>query len=545
MGPKLSIRQVKPSINKETPSLKDKLMEQIRRKVKVDERGYVYPITQTFYLNGQVWRPHSDYTKKKALSHIQRLSSPRLDPIVTPFGKKVPWVEIIRTASQFVKMIDDPNLRNWELRELQDYGNSNFSRHSYTPLMYLARQAGYSREIYQYGTDISYTIEVPKFQPLKRLREVELSADSSKANVGFPWLTRMSESGQEYRTSPVYMEVIEAASKWKTQILQLPKLTTAIVTGMSPYIMVFERAQSRGRPVQALSKMVALPQLLFTQPLTEACEVGVREFAGGDRDALMDKCRMLIDGTILELGKGDDLAVRLRDGTVVGADASMMDALNRKEENLLHVNAVAEHLNSEDEKIWRATCMAENTDMVNCVGEVVKEPFHGTVSGSSRTANLNTGITLGRAKSCKRDSSSSVLSQLNKFGPYRLEFSGKGFVIILKLYYSDRNPDAIHGSIVRMCGAAGQREDPVLAKRKSEFMLDEEARLLMLCGSLYGHPMFEEYCKWIRNNWEFRIPFEKISERAEEKMDKRREVKLTKSGRYEREGLAAARDLVY
>lgn len=536
-----------PSIKKETTSHKERAMVEIRRRLKVDGKGRVSPITYRFTYGDQVWRPFDPYVKERWSTQASRLSAPRVEPIVTPFGKKIPWSEVISQANKFVSMMKDPNCRAWEERELEDYGKDDFSRHSYDPIMYLGRQLLYDPSWYQYGPEPEWSIKVPDFQPLKRVHDVDLSPDARSANVGFPWLTRMSEHGVEYRTSDMYLTVIEESNKWTSEVLQLPKLTPTTVCGISPPIAVFERAQSGGRPVQAVSKKVALPQMRFTQPLIEASEGTVVGYAGGDRSRLLEQFQLLVSGDWKVIAKGDDLAILLKDGTVLGIDASAFDAAVRSTENINHIEDVASHLSEDDAKVWRATCYAENAELVNCVGMVKKLENHGVTSGSGRTSHLGTFVSLNRATSASsiRGDWKRTLQHMNKFGPYRVEFMGKGFVILLKLYYSEKNPEVICGSVVRTMGAFWQREDPVIAQRKVNFMRDEELRLWSLVANLRGHEMFESVAAWLKARWQFReVRVNDIAD-AEFKMSKRRDVGAhTTTGEYERESLKAAADLL-
>jgi hypothetical protein len=344
----------------------------------------------------------------------------------------------------------------------------------------------------------------------------------------------------------MYLKVIESASDWRRQLLSLPKLTPQTVQSISPPIAVFERAQSGGRPVMAVSKKVAFNQFLFTQPLIDASEGGIPGYAGGDRKHLLRQFLQLISGEWSEIGKGDDNAIRLKDGTIVGSDASAFDAAVSDSENRAYIRKVAEHLSGDDEKVWVGSCYSANqSELVTNVGQVQRPPMWGVTSGEPNTSHKGTILTLDRAKKAPRSSVKAVLEHMNKFGPYRLEFQGKGFVILLKLMVTDRKPDVIHGSYVRGKVSFSQRDDPVLEKRAEEFWLEEEARLSQVGGNQFGHELFERFCEWARENWEFRQDRTRTSERAVDLMIKDRDRGASEiGGEYEREGIKAVRDLV-
>ena len=527
---------------KEKLSLKEQAMDIIRKRVPNKDGTRVFPITRTLNMFDQVWRPFDDYVKDKWLTHASRLSALRDSPILTPFGKKYPWDQMVAYMARQIKTIDDPQLRAWEQRELKDYGKNDFVRGRFDPIMYLGRILLYQGKWFTPSVELSVNLDIPSFQPLNRISEVEIRSDAKTANVGFPWLVRLSESGQEVTKSPVYLEVLEAASKWRNEILHLSKITPQTVKSISPPIAVFERAQSGGRPVQAVSKKCVFNEYMYSQPLTDATEV-VPEYANGDRSALKDAYLKLITGEIHEIAKGDDNAVYLNDGTIVGSDATAMDALVSPQQSNLFANAVADVLTGEHKKVWLACCYAASeVELVCNVGMVSKPSRQGTTSGRGSTTSKNTFITLWRARESSRKSEKQFLSDMNKFGVYRTEFVGKGYMIMLKLFVSEKRPDHIHGSEVRSLGALCQREDPVLVKSKDAFMIEEEARLKAIGGNMYGHPHFEEFATFVKQNWQFRMPEKVTAQKAEQYMSKSRDDDVT--GEYEREGIKVFTDLV-
>ena len=526
---------------KEKTSLKEQAMALIRKRVSCKD-GKVYPIKRQFTIGNQIWRPFDRYVIDKWSSHASRLSSLRDKPILTPFGKKFTWEKMVPLMSRYAKGLSDPDLRDWEFRELEEYGNPDYVRSLFDPVMYLAKQALYDPRWYSDVLDLEVTLSLPKFRPLQRIADIEIRADAKTANVGFPWLTRLSEAGQPVTQSPVYLAVVESASKWASEIHHLPKVTPQTVKSISPPIAVFERAQGGGRPVQAVSKKVVFNEYKYSQPLTEASEA-VPEYASGDRSQLLSTILKLIHGEIHEMAKGDDVLAVLKDGSIVGADASSMDASVNDQQSNLFANAVASQLTDEDERLWLATCYAASeVEMVNCVGMMQKTSRWGTTSGSGSTTTKNTYLSLWRERSSSRSSVDAFLKDMNKYGLYRLEFKAKEAVVFLKLFVSDQRPEYIHGSIVRSLGALLQREDPVLLKRKADFMIEEEARLKAIGGNMYGHPLFEEFAQLVKSNWEFRASSELTEKKAEGYMNKSRDKDV--SGEYERKGIKAFTDLV-
>jgi hypothetical protein len=527
--------------SKEKSSAKEQAYELITTRVPNKDGKRVFPIKRTFNIGQQVWRPFDNYVQEKWSRHASRLSSLRDTPIVTPFGKKFPWEKIIPLMSRYTKEISDPDLKAWELRELEDYGNPAFNRSLFDPIMLLAKVALYDPRWFQ-PIELSVNLDIPDFNPLSRITDIEIRPDAKTANVGFPWLQRLSEPGQPVTESPVYLAVVEAASKWANEIHHLPKVTPQTVKSISPPIAVFERAQGGGRPVQAASKKVVFNEYKYSQPLVDACEM-IPEYASGDRLALKDAYLKLIAGEIQEIAKGDDNAAKLKSGKIVGSDATSMDATVSDQQSNLYANAVADKLTGEDVDLWLATCYAcSEVEMVTMVAMVQKASRWGTTSGSGSTTNKNTFLTLWRTRASSRESESKFLADMNKYGIYRQEFVSEGSIVFLKLFVSDKRPDNIHGSIVRSLGALLQREDPVILKRKADFMIEEEARLKAIGGNMYGHPLFERFATFVKENWEFRAPSDKTESRAIEHMNKSSDKEVT--GEYEREGIKAFTDIV-
>jgi hypothetical protein len=526
---------------KENSSPKEQAIQIVERNIP-NKDGKVFVIKKVQMIFEQRWRPFDKMVLDKWLNHASRLGSPRVEPITTPFGKKCSWDKAVALMRRWTKQLKDPQLRQWEEKELEDYGRSDFVRAEFQPIIYLAKQVLYQPKFYPEFAKLEVTKEIPKFRPLTKISEVEVQADAKTANTGFPWLRRLSEAGQPVTESPVYRAVVESASKWETEVRHLRKLTRETVKSISPLIAVFERAQGQGRPIQAESKKVVFVEMRFSQPLIEAMKK-ILEYGSGDRSELLKRILMLISGEIQEMSLGDDCLARLKDGTLVGADASTRDASVPVQQNNLWENAVASNLSEEESKVWLATqYAATEAERVNCVAMVQNPSGWGITSGKGTTTAENTWLSIWHQQSSSRESEDAFLKDMNKFGLYRLEFHFSGAVVFLKLYVSDKRPEYIHGSIVRSTGALLQREDPVIVKRKADFMLEEESRLKAIGGNMYGHPLFEEWAKFVRENWQFRAPEEATSRRAEQYMNKSRDVE--QSGEYEREGIKAFTDLV-
>lgn len=532
---------------KEKSSVKEQAKVEVEKKIP-NKEGKVYQIKKLVIFGWQKWRPFDKYVLDKGwLTHALRLSGVRDSGVPTPFGKKHPWTETRAKASELVKMIKDPYLKEWEEKELKEMP-ADFVRGTFYPIMYLARLVLYDPRWYPERTKPPETkLEIPKFSANHKFSEIEIRPDAKQANTGFPWLERLTQPGESVEASPVFIKVVQGASEWRERRLSERSATPAKVKVDSPPIAVFERAQSEGRAVQAISKKVGFNQALIAQPLGRVLEEQVPEYASGDRNSRKKQMLMLLDGEILELADGDDLLVRLKDGTIYGVDASAFESSIRDVDINDMVDRISKHLSDEDTKVYKATKYAACAEMVCSVGMVELPQLWGVKSGEYDTHILDSIQEIDRAKSSGRANEKIFLKDISKYGIYRTELVSKGSCMLARLYVSEKKPESIHGSIVRAIIAASQREDPVLRVSKSEMKLREDARIVQVASNLYGHELFERYCKWIKSHWKIEHAREAVKQKAEElATDKIRVSTNTdeNSGEYEREAISAALDLL-
>lgn len=531
---------------KEKPGVKQQALDEMGKKIP-NKEGKVFPIKGLITIGWQQWRPFDDYVKEKGWEvHAARLSGVRDSGVPTPFGKKHPWTETRSFAAQLQKKVNDEYLSKWELKELEEMP-TEFVRGTFYPLMYLARIALYDPRWYPERTKVpSSSLTIPKFLPLNNYSDIEIRPDAKTANTGFPWLTSLSAKGQMVEASPVYTKVIARASQWRERRLSDHRMTPAKVAVDSPPIAVFERAQSDGRAVQAVSKMIGFNQALVSQPLGRAFEEKVLEYASGDRASRLRQMLMLLNGEILELADGDDLLVRLKDDTIYGVDASAFESSIRDIDIMDIVSRISKHLSSEMKQLYLATKYAACAEMVCSVGMVKLPQLWGVKSGEFDTHLIDTIAELDRAKSSSRTSSDSFLKDINSYGIYRTELVSKGSCMLARLYVSEKNPEHIHGSTTRAIIALSQREDPVLKVTSSEMKLREDARIVQVTSNIFGHPCFDDLCTWIKSKWQIRHAREEVKKKAEEmSQDKMRQSTLSEdSGEYERKAIEATLDLL-
>jgi hypothetical protein len=532
---------------KEKPSVKEQAKEEVGKKIP-NKSGKVFQIKNLIIFGWQKWRPFDKYVLDKGwLTHALRLSGVRDSGVPTPFGKKHPWTETRTQADAFVKMIKDPYLKEWEEKELKEMP-ADYVRGTFYPIMYLARIVLYDPRWYPERTKPPESkLDIPKFRANRHFSEVEIRPDAKQANTGFPWLERLTEPGQTVEESPVYVKVVQGASEWRERRLSERSATPAKVKVDSPPIAVFERAQSEGRAVQAISKKVGFNQALIAQPLGKELEDKVSEYASGDRKSRLKQMLMLLSGEILELADGDDLLVRLKDGTIYGVDASAFESSIRDVDLIDMVERISKYLSDEDKKLYMATKYAACAEMVCSVGMVELPQMWGVKSGEYDTHILDSIQEIDRAKSSGRANEKVFLKDIGKYGIYRTELVSKGSCMLARLYVSEKKPESIHGSVVRAVIAASQREDPVLRVSKSEMDLREDARIVQVASNLYGHELFERYCQWIKSHWQIRHSREAVKQKAEELATDKIRVSTNSSensGEYEREAIKAALDLL-
>jgi hypothetical protein len=531
---------------KEKVSVKEAALSEAEKKIP-NKNGRVYPITNLITFGWQVWRPFDQYVKDKWMTHASRLSGVRDSGVPTPFGKKFPWSETRSEAIRMVKGLKNEYLKEWEFKEAEDMP-SDFKRGTFYPLMYCARIILYDPRWYptrKYAP--RNKLDIPKFQALSSYADIEIRPDAKTANTGFPWLTSLSQPGMRVTESPVYVKVVAEASKWRERRLSSRRLTPANVVVDSPPIAVFERAQSLGRAVQAVSKKVGFNQALIAQPLGRALEEEVPEYACGDRKHRLSQMLMLLSGEISEIADGDDLLVRLKDGTIYGVDASAFESSIQDIDIRDMVGRISKYLSPENAKLYLATKYAACAEMVCSVGMVKLPQMWGVKSGEYDTHILDSIQELDRAKSSGRQSPDTFLSDISKYGIYRTELVSKECCMLARLFVDEKRPEYIHGSVIRAIIALSQREDPVLRVTSSEMKLQEDARIIQILSNLYGHPEFDTLCAWVKPKWEIRHGREQVARKTEEMAQDKIRLSTSggeDSGEYEREGIKAALDLL-
>jgi hypothetical protein len=527
---------------KRKPSAKDKAKEIVMKGIP-NKDGKPFPVERDTLLGEMRWRKFDQYVLDKGWDvHAARLRGIRDKPIITPFGNHFTFEDMLKKAEYFKDKVKSVHLKGWEEREYKAMKEQP-TRGKFDPMMYLARLQLYDSSFYPKPRVSPKVIAIPKFQPLAGYAEVEIRPDAKRANVGFPILKHLSESGQTLKESPVYLQVCIKAAEWKQKILHLNKITRETVVSMSPPIAVFDRAQSQGRAVQAISKIIAFNQALIVQPLIRAAEDGVPQYLSGDRARRLSQMLDLINGKIKELADGDDLAVLMDDGNVFGVDASAFESGISSDELKAWRKRVMDMLPPLYAKIYEATKYAETVEMACSVGMVINavDPTRGVKSGTMDTHVAETFIEAERAQACSRKDIPSFLKDIGTFGIYREEHRGGRYVILGKLYVSIDKPEAIHGSVVRATNALFQREDPVLGKSRKQMKLEEDARIVQICSNLYGHELFEEFVKWVKSIWRLEHAHEAIRSRAEDLLNQSKQRPGTRvvSGEYERKAIEA------
>jgi transcription antitermination factor NusG len=537
---------------KSKPSAKELAMSLVMRrfpgKGKSKDDWKPYPIKKPMDVNSQHWRPIDNYALDKGWKlQMDRLSGIRDSPIITPFGKKVSWDEMRAEASKQIKTIKDNQLKKVEEKKLRDEYVP--VRGMFLPLMHLGRIVLQDPYFYEGKIAPKWTYEIPKFTPIPSLDKVEYSKPAQRANMGFPWNERLAEAGQEWKSSPNYHKLIIAAKSWEKDVLVLPKLSPEAIHSISPPNAVFERAQSEGRDVVAQSKKTATSSMRFQQPLQAEVEKDPCVMSG-DRVEIRESMLKLLRGEISEVAKGDDLAVRLKNGTILAADASGFDTGVSAESNKEFVKQVEDKVpTSKDKTIFKAANMSEYVESATLVGYVQLLMWWGVVSGSPFTSIKGTMESLNRSRGSKRKDVKTCLHDLEKYGYYTTEAVTRGACLMLQLWVDNRRPEYIHGFQARMALSLVQREDPVLTKKVGDYWIDEEARLVQILGNLFGYEgdIHSKWCKFVKTRFEFRQSRTKLEEKAREKMSKSSYYSVTSKPndeKYEREGIKATLDLV-
>jgi len=531
----------------EPPSAK-KIAEKKVRKVIPGEGEVVYPLTKVEMIDDMRWRPFDDYVLKRGWDrHAARLRGLRDKPIMTPFGKKITWDQLLDVLSGFVDALPDGSLKEWELSQLEDM-KAQPVRALYRPMMHNARLQLYSNRFYPKSDPPQNVIEVSKIRPLSHYSEIVIRPDAKSANVGFPYLKALSKPGEHVTESPVYQQILEDASSWKTEVLAMRKMTPTLVMGMSPPTAVFERAQSEGRAVEDVSKKVAFNGMLYTQPVYRTFEAEVKEYMYGDRDTRLHQMQALLHGDVELVADGDDIAVRLKDGTILMADASAFESSVSTSEVEDWISWMEDRCD-DSEMLYRASLYGGCTEMVGSVAMVsnIEEPIRGVRSGDPGTHVRDTYHEINRAYASDRSDQDTFLKDISKFGIYKLESHWSEALVIGQLMVSLDYPDQIFGSIVRKGNSLWQRESVVLEKRMRKDLadLEEDRRVVQICSDAFGHPQFEPFCQWVKTLWQIRHDREAVAQAAfETAVAEKNRSGAVLSGKHEREAIKATLDLL-
>lgn len=532
--------------SKDDPSVKELALEAVG-KVVPNKEGRVFFLKSTVHVGEVQFRPFDRYFIEKGwLNHAKRLSSVRDKPITTPLGKKLPSDVMVASLSKMIKSITDPDLKRWEELEMWE---PDFVRGEFQPLMYLARIVLFQSKWYPVRSEVvPRAYEIPKFEPLRQYSDLYIRPDARTANVGFPELTQLSRPGEKVTDSPVYVQVIQGASQWRERIRNMPKITPASVAAVSPPTAVFERAQSGGRAVMAISKHIAFNQMLVAQPLYAALESACPWYMSGDLKMRLTQAQAFLNESEVCLIDGDDLIVHCGKQQVC-ADASAFESSIRDIDIEKHVQTIEEVLKSEMSTIYRATKQAAGACELALNCGIGKLPAGwGVRSGEGDTHWIDSAEEYDRVMAADRNTTGSFLSDLSRFGIYRLEVVFDNACMISRAYTPGKDPEIIHASLARTGLSFVQREQPVLRRNPSEMGLIEDSRVVMVLGRLYSHPHFDEMGALIKQYWTIKHGRDAVMKEAE---DQALEAKVrpgvgkdVPTGEIEREGIKAALDIL-
>ena len=417
-----------------------------------------------------------------------------------------------------IKLIERASLKEW-LEGVQ----SGEPRGYFNSWMYTARCLLYDKSYYP--PPAKYR-KFPIFSKMRENAAVSLDhvrANNPQANVGFPYLRpwfdfKLTDAENDANKAEVRFD----AATWIANAEALPddNLLPTTLGQLSPPNAVFFRAQSRGRPVVGVSKIIALNEMRMSQAfefIIVLCEWN----ATGDRLTRLHRMQRVLNGNVGDcIADGDDCAVKAGDG-VVSADASAFDTSVHYFEFILWMRTLrmALELNEQLFNQYRLCLLASmNAENAANVGMVHLPPDRGLRSGCPSTHQIGTAIEFARMINCDWTTALKGISQMNKLGFYRPEkqFIFQDTITLSQLVVSKLRPGKIHGIMARAARALLEREDresPNVCKDDTvRYNEIEDTRIIAICANLYGHPKYKEFVTWVAERWDVRIKYQRIVE---------------------------------
>jgi hypothetical protein len=251
-----------------------------------------------------------------------------------------------------------------------------------------------------------------------------------------------------------------------------------------------------------------------TQPLEHVMSKTIPWYVSGDKRAYREIMSQVAHDGCNKCIKGDDMAFRLADGTLVSADVSSNDAgvtYRQKQDFVLKLRECWQHHPMGPAFVryvgmlhyWMAY-----TDIYCGYGALQRGSGWGNLSGSPDTTQLNTwrNEAVVTAVLAAKVGQEDVVEEMSKYVLVRQEkqIFSNDVLTICQQVYNKRRPQKIHGIVPRAIRALGEREDvrltfPNIPKHKLYDM-----RVVAILANCYGATNWKSLVDWVGDHWELR-----------------------------------------
>jgi len=326
-----------------------------------------------------------------------------------------------------------------------------------------SRTCSYNVNLFQQEHVPTYDVEVPKFSTLNNVYQVEIV--EPKANVGFwdlkPGTTKCGKG--------IILDNLRQKSDRVCQLLSSGSVTLEQAMRDLPPAAMGTRHQSFGRGVVMVDKIRFFGMALIGQPLTRALEKCVW-YACGDRAHRLSQFKDFLDGKTDVIADGDDLIIRLKDGTIVQIDYSAYESSFRRKDHIYSLKRIYRAMSNRtpynivrvNDLMYWSMC---SNNFAGGIGMIERHAGQGVDSGSIFTHTSETIVNKAVAEDVisrfpRISSSEEMVSIFRKYGreiKTSALIKSERYPVLAKLW-SDGT--SITGSVVRALWSLACTEGP-------------------------------------------------------------------------------------
>lgn len=540
------------------------------RRIKSDSKVFPGILVHENYLprpiNDVYWTRMPDNIWRVWNQSARYISRDNISPKWTPLGKELGPTGVVKYLNHILHMLkqldgDWPELYQLEVNEFADYLETRYKglivRGAYLRNMALTRLVMSSYAFHHPDRRRKYCVSVP-LPPVCRADKIRVN---TAASVGWPWLLKLNALLPEEQKA-MMKKILHAAASLISNVSEyryngkslwvVPKalldwcISCGFINGQGL------RAQSQGRPVIIIPKVINFITMAWNQPLGDAMARLPYNLIGDGILRYRKMARLFHEKSDHPLWRvicdGDDLAIILEDGSILLGDGSGFDTSIAPFEHIAWLNAVAGSFPTREEFLLYAKLhfLVHALPITSFGGFLHLPPFRTELSGEGGTHNRDTWWQASRATSALRYSDGSfldVVKQLNKYGAYRLnkQYHFKNVITVSQKIVHRDLPGAIFGKLYRIAISLVELEDDYLESVQTPW----EVIMVMKLSSLLGHPLCDDMIDFVKGLWKFSAKESTLRRLASSVAQKIPSIKFTSDGgAYERMGIRYVIDRV-